>query len=142
MRKLERPQDRDTDSYMRRQRAWNAVPPEPSLVLGIITGSVAISPGTAFRWEYTWTEATINGSTPLAKTDGLATQTAYSVSELSNVPAPSYYSYGVPSGDLPATFTPKVIPNGTFVILSSFRRSDGSLLWLIINTQAISGQCP
>jgi hypothetical protein len=115
-----------------------AYEPEPALVLAKVTGATAIS---NYRWTYSWEEATVTGTTPSTRAQGL-TGNALSVSELSNGAPPTTYAYGVPSVDLPAGFAPKAIPMGTYVILSAFRRSDGSLMWLIINTQAISGTCP
>lgn len=131
--------DRSVDALTRKERVWNSLGPYPQLVLGKITAATAIS---NFRWTYTWDEASITGSTPAVRTDGLTDQTALSVSELSNGATPTTYAYGVPSGDLPAGFAPKAIPVGTYVILSAFRLTDGTLRWLIINTQAISGTCP
>ena len=126
------------DTLTRRERSFNAMEPAPALILARITNATLISNA---RWTYTWEEAQITGTTPAAKAVGL-TGSALSVSELSNGAPPTFYSYGVPSADLIGTFGPKQIPVGTFVILSSFRRTDGSLMWLIINTQAISGTCP
>lgn len=136
------PPDRAVESFVPRQKSWNDIPAEPSLILGKVTGSTAIAGGAVYRWEYDWEEATITGTTPGTKTDGIGAQKAFSVSELSNTATPTTYAYGVPSGDLPAGFVPKAIPTGTFVMLSAFRKSDGTLIWLIINTQAISGTCP
>lgn len=130
--------DGNIDRLTRQERAFNSMEEAPALVLGRVTAATAIS---NFRWTYDWQEAEVAGTTPSAKATGI-TGSALSVSELSNGAPPTSYSYGVPSVDLPATFAPKQIPVGTFVILSAFRRTDGSLMWLIINTQAISGQCP
>jgi len=33
------------------------------------------------------------------------------------------------------------IPRGTYVFIVPYRGSDGTLLWLIVNTQAIDGTC-
>ena len=131
--------DPQLQAFTDRSREWNRGEPAPALVLGKITGATLIS---NFRWTYTWDEAQISGTTPATSTTGLTSQSALSVSELSNGAPPTTYSYGVPSADLIGTFQPKQIPVGTYVILSAFRRTDGSLMWLIINTQAISGTCP
>lgn len=126
-------------AFTDREREFSRGEPYPALVLGRITNYTAIS---NYRWTYDWDEAQISGTTPALRTDGLAGQQALSVSELSNGAPPTFYAYGVPSADLVGTFQPKPIPVGTYVILSAFRRTDGSLMWLIINTQAISGDCP
>lgn len=131
--------DPQLQSFTDRSREWNRGEPSPALVLGKITGSSLIA---NYRYTYTWDEAQITGTTPATSTTGLTGQDALSVSELSNGAPPTTYSYGVPSGDLLGTFVPKAIPTGSYVILSAFRRTDGSLMWLIINTQAISGTCP
>lgn len=138
------PQERNDPqlgSFVMKTRNWDEGSVYPALALGVITGATAIS-GANARWIYTWTEADINVTTPSTRTDGLVGEQALSVSELSNGAPPTTYSYGVPSADLTGTFAPKQIPIGTYVILSAFRRTDGSLMWLIINTQAISGDCP
>jgi hypothetical protein len=126
------------DTLARSRRAWNSMESAPALILARVTNYTAIS---NYRWTYDWEQAEVTGTTPALKATGIAGQ-ALSVSELSNGAPPTFYSYGVPSADLPGTFQPKPIPVGTYVILSSFRRTDGSLMWLIINTQAISGACP
>jgi len=122
-----------------RERLHSRGEPAPALVLGKVTAATLIA---NFRYTYTWDEAQIAGTTPATSTTGLTAQEALSVSELSNTATPTSYSYGVPSADLIGSFQPKAIPVGTYVILSAFRRTDGSLMWLIINTQAISGACP
>jgi hypothetical protein len=126
------------DALTRKERSFNAMERAPALVLARITNATLISNA---RYTYTWEEAQVTGTTPAAKAVGL-TGSALSVSELSNGTPPTFYSYGVSSAHLIGTFSPKQIPVGTFVILSAFRRTDGSLMWLIINTQAISGECP
>jgi hypothetical protein len=132
-------QDPQLQSFTDRNREWNRGEPAPALVLGKVTAATLIA---NFRWTYTWEEAQVAGTTPATSTTGLTAQEALSVSELSNTATPTSYSYGVPSADLIGSFQPKAIPVGTYVILSAFRRTDGSLMWLIINTQAISGECP
>jgi hypothetical protein len=132
-------QDPQLQSFTDRNREWNQGEPAPALILGKITAATLIA---NFRWTYTWEEAQITGTTPASSTTGLTAQSALSVSELSNTATPTSYSYGVPSGDLLGSFQPKAIPVGTYVMLSAFRRTDGSVMWLIINTQAISGECP
>ena len=115
--------------------------PAPSLVLGIVTGATQLGTANAYRWTYTVDEAWMSGGTVTTRTNGMTGMTAYSVSELSNVGPLGTFSYGVQGANLPAGWTPVRIPNGTAVILSAHRRADGSLVWLIINTQAIDGVC-
>ena len=116
--------------------------PAPSLILGRVTGATPIA-GNPYRWEYTCVEAWMSGATATVRPNGI-TMTAYSVSELSNpaalVPG-TWFSYGVTGANLPGGWVPVQIPILTFVILSAHRRADGSLVWLIINTQAIDGTC-
>jgi len=132
-------QDPALQSFTDRNRGWNQGEPAPALILGKITAATPIA---NFRWTYTWSEAQITGTTPATSTTGLTSQSALSVSELSNTATPTSYSYGVPSGDLLGSFEPKPIPVGTYVSVSAHRGTDGSFMWLIMNTQAISGACP
>ena len=64
---------------------------------------------------------------------------AFSISELGNLA--DVYAYGVPLTDLPAGIAPKAIPLGTPVFCWGHKRTNGEFYYLIINTQAISGQC-
>jgi hypothetical protein len=146
--KRHRVPDPQVESFVARQRTWQERLPEV-LVLGRITGATAIS-APAYRWQYTWDEAMIGpppNYTPQTRVgaagyEGLQSMVAISISELSNTPVPTTYSYGVPSVDLVGTFLPKMIPVGTYVLLTPVRDTDGLMFWLIINTQAISGTCP
>ena len=121
-------------------RVVAAPQPHPPIVylLARITGSSAI-PGATKRFTYTWAEATFTGTTGATKTGGL-TGSAISVSELSN-DATGDYSYGVDPANLPGSFDAVAIPTGTYVFIVPYRGSDGDLQWLIINTQAIDGEC-
>lgn len=110
-------------------------------VLGKVTGASVIDAAT-YRWLYTWEEILVGSTSaysPTAKTGGISGN-AISMSELGNTS--TVYAYGVPVADLPASFHPKVIPTNTPVWVVPSRRTDGTLLWLIVNTQAISGACP
>jgi hypothetical protein len=118
------------------RKAAKQFPPTQFLLVSI-TASALIS---NFRWQYTWAEAWLTGTTPGNKSPGL-TGVAYSVSELSNGTPPTTYAYGVSSSTLPAGFAPVKIPNGTFVMIVPHRKSTGELTWLIINTQALDGSC-
>lgn len=109
----------------------------PVCVLGKITGATSL---TANRWLYDWDEASISAANALAvKSNGLTAQKALSVSELGNTA--TSVAYGVNPGNLPTGFAPVRIPNDTAVLLFPYRRNDGSLIWLIVNTQAIDGTC-
>lgn len=111
-----------------------------TMVLGKITGSASIDAPNA-RFLYSWEEAILNNTNGAAsKSPGIAS-TALSISELSNGVS-GRYSYGVNPANLVGTFNPVAIPNGTFVLLTPMRQQNGNLRWLIINTQAIDGQCP
>lgn len=106
-------------------------------VLGKVTGATAL---TSNRWLYDWEEASISPANALAvKSFGLVAQKALSVSELGNTG--TSVSYGVNPANLPVGMAPVRIPDGTAVIVLPYRRADGSLMWLIINTQAIDGTC-
>lgn len=112
-----------------------------TIVLARITASTAIDVPNS-RFEYSWQEAILiaPGDGAVAKTVGLS-GTAISISELSNA-ATGRLSYGVNPANLVGTFTPVAIPNGTFVLITPMRRANGTLRWVIINTQAIDGTCP
>lgn len=112
----------------------------PALVLGKVT-QATVFPSNPYRWTYTVAEAWMSGTNCVTRPNGI-TMTAYSVSELGN-PATlaQWFSYGVDGANLPGGWVPVQIPVGTPVILSAHRRADGSLVWLIINTQAIDGTC-
>lgn len=113
--------------------------PVPSGWLAKITGSTLIT-GTTARYKYTWVEATFGGTTPYTptvKTGGISGD-ALSVSELSNG---SKVSYGVTVASIPAGFSPVAIPTNAYVWIVPFRASDGSEMYLIVNTQAIDGAC-
>lgn len=113
-----------------------------TLVLGVIT-SYSVLSALYYRWTYDWSEAILNTATPTGatvKTGGLQA-TAISISELSNRSGHAFYSYGIGAGGLPGTFVPQPIPVGTYVLLTPMRQSDGLLRWVILNTQAIDGDC-
>jgi hypothetical protein len=116
---------------------------ESALILARVTSSTAIS-GSFGRFIYQCAEAWTGPSpihTPATRADGRTFTPCLSVSELSNLAPPSFLSYGVNTNNLVGTFGPAPIPNNTAVVLSPHRGSDGILVWLIINTQAIDGTC-
>lgn len=98
------------------------------------------------RWMYTLVEATIDAgaSSAPALSVNTGSYSGLSVSELSNkTTADDYsYSYGVRKSNVAATgYEAKVIPIGTYVMAVPYWKSNGSRIYLIINTQAIDGTC-
>lgn len=110
-----------------------------TILLARITASTVLDAANG-RYTYSWQEAILTASSAAAKATGL-TGTAISISELSNGVS-GRYSYGVNPANLVGTFTPVAIPNGTFVLITPMRQLNGTLRWVIINTQAIDGTCP
>jgi hypothetical protein len=102
--------------------------------------------GSDARYNYIVREAYVGGSTPYTPTNsgysGL-TYDALSVSELSNGTNPlvGYYSYGILKTHLPVGFGATHIPVGTFVLCVPHNKTNGGVVYLIINTQAIDGVC-
>jgi hypothetical protein len=111
-----------------------------TILLAKIT-AVAVLDAANARYTYTWEEAILNNTNrATSKSVGL-TGTALSISELSNGVS-GRYSYGVNPANLVGTFAPVAIPVGTFVLITPMRQLNGTLRWIIINTQAIDGACP
>lgn len=128
------------DEMERFLREQPGVAPREATLMKVISAD-AISGGVGYRWLYTVRLAVVGStSSYVPQEDETVSMEAISVSELSNVAA-SVYSYGVPPADLPGGFVPVRIPNGTYVECVPHRRTDGSFIWLIVNTQAITGQC-
>lgn len=102
--------------------------------------------GSDARYNYIVREAYVGGSSPYTPTNsgysGL-TYDALSVSELSNGTNPlvGYYSYGILKTHLPVGFGATHIPVGTFVLCVPHNKTNGGIVYLIINTQAIDGVC-
>ena len=113
--------------------------PITTQLMKVISSSVIDAPNV--RWLYSVRKAVVgNPATYLPGLDSdSATFQALSVSELSNTG--TYASYGVAIGNLPAGFAPVPIPNGTYVLCVPHRITNGTLIWLIVNTQAIDGVC-
>lgn len=113
--------------------------PITTQLMKVISSSVIDAPNV--RWLYSVRKAVVgNSPTYLPGLDSdSATFQALSVSELSNTG--TYASYGVAIGTLPAGFAPVPIPNGTYVLCVPHRITNGTLIWLIVNTQAIDGVC-
>jgi hypothetical protein len=123
---------------------------DETMFLGIVTGSTAIeSPNDQYMWEYTVARAKLNytaGTYPTVTTRNEGSVTALSVSELGN--STNTFSYGVGLNGVaqfltvPPTIFPVKIPTGTPVVVMAWRNyEDGQVIYLIINTQAISGTC-
>lgn len=94
-----------------------------------------------FRYLYSVRRAQVgpsSGYTPDVTGNSL-TEYALSVSELSN--AGTHVSYGIAKSTIPTGFAPKPIPAGTYVLCVPHRLTDGTLVWLIVNTQAVDGVC-
>ena len=110
-----------------------------NLFLMIITdASAASSP--PYCWDYTVKRAKIDATTYLVtEVAGTPSFSALSISEIGN--HTGYYSFGVPAADIPSGFAPKQIPVDTPVLCTTVKLDDGTMKYLIINTQAISGTC-
>lgn len=104
--------------------------------------------GSDARFNYIVREAYVGGSSPYTPTNtgysGL-TYDALSVSELSNgvltSPQTGWYSYGILKTHVPVGFAAQNIPVGTFVLCVPHNKTNGGVVYLIINTQAIDGVC-
>lgn len=127
-------------SDIERVRRWTLHDPPSSGLLAIVTGST----GTAvpYQFLYSWSEAELISASPYtvaAKSLGVQ-GTAVSMSELGN--NAGRVAYGVTVANIPAGFAPAPIPASTPVWIVPWRQNNGTLLWLILNTQAIDGACP
>jgi len=96
---------------------------------------------TNFRYLYSVRRAQVGPSSTYTPdvTGNSLTEYALSVSELSN--AGTTVSYGISKSTIPTGFAPKPIPVGTYVLCVPHRLTDGTLIWLIVNTQAVDGVC-
>ena len=125
-------------------RARQSVHGYDQILLGRITDATLIG---NFVWEYTCKPASVSQTASGAMpTLGMQTNArsfkAFSISELGNGGTPSYFSYGVPAADIPNGYEPKPMQIGTPVACIPWRtKNHGEFIYLIINTQAISGQC-
>ena len=124
------------DAMLRGTRAQQP-PPFREATLFKVTASTQI--GVTNRWVYTVQKAVVGSTTSyIPQVDEAINEEAVSVSELSNG---TYLAYGVTAANIPSGFSVVKIPNGTYVECVPHRRSDGSFVWLIVNTQAIDGTC-
>lgn len=110
-------------------------------ILAEVVNAVPLGAASLYRWEYDIKAAQISATSPYntSPKSGVPTMKALSISELGN--DANVFSYGVPAAQIPAGFAPVKIPNGTPVWCVPWRKDDGSFVWLIINTQAITGVC-
>jgi len=127
----------------------------PELILCMVTGATLVkypdtNPATSkYMWQYNVVPAKLTyagiGNFPTVTVRNASAEIpAFSISELgNNANTPAIYSYGVPTADIPAGFAPVRIPDNTPVICWNAMRSNnhGQNIFLIINTQAITGQC-
>lgn len=111
-----------------------------SQLMKVLSSSTLSAPD--FRWLYTVRRAQVGPSATYIATTTSNTVQEYAlcVSELTN--AGSYVSYGIDKSTIPSGFAPQPIPDGTFVLCVPHRLTDGSLVWLIVATQAVDGSCP
>lgn len=106
-----------------------------------VTNFTVINAAT-WRYKYKVRRARVGNSTaytPELVTTDPQEDDALSVSELSN--GGNYVSYGVLKTNIPQGFAPTAIPINTYVMCVPSRTLDGTFIWLIVNTQAIDGQC-
>lgn len=118
------------------------VEPLTSQLMQVVSSTVISAAN--YRWLYTLRKARVGvaGSYIPALTADTTTMLGLSVSELSNATGFATVSYGITRSTIPAGFAPVKIPDGTYVMTVPHRIADGTLVWLIINTQAIDGTCP
>jgi hypothetical protein len=109
-------------------------------VLMKVTAASAIS-GATSRWKYTVQPARVGAAPTYTPALEVAISAdALSVSELSN-DATSRFSYGVDPTNLPGSFDAVQIPVGSYVLCVPHATADGAFIYLIVNTQAIDGEC-
>ena len=109
-------------------------------VLMKVTAAAAIS-GATSRWKYTVQPARVGAAPTYTPALEVAISAdALSVSELSN-DATSRFSYGVDPTNLPGSFDAVQIPVGSYVLCVPHATADGAFIYLIVNTQAIDGEC-
>ena len=109
-------------------------------VLMKVTAAAAIS-GATSRWLYTVQPARVGAAPTYTPALEVAISAdALSVSELSN-DATSRFSYGVDPTNLPGSFDAVQIPVGSYVLCVPHATADGAFIYLIVNTQAIDGEC-
>jgi hypothetical protein len=109
-------------------------------VLMKVTAASAIA-GATSRWKYTVQPARVGAAPTYTPALEVAIDAdALSVSELSN-DATSRFSYGVDPTNLPGSFDAVQIPVGSYVLCVPHATADGAFIYLIVNTQAIDGEC-
>jgi hypothetical protein len=136
------------DTAYRRERGIDRASraPDPNVPLhGLLVKITAATPlGTAagdWRWRYAFDSIDIGDAPnyePTVKTYPTSDY-AISISELGN--SATNAAFGVDPSGLPTGFEPRQIPIGTPVWVVPYRNTEGTLVWLILNTQAIDGAC-
>ena len=125
----------------------------PELVLcKVVSAQLITGTGDDFSNDYMWlykvkpikvTWAGLGNFPTYADRSADVQWDAFSISEMGNIGSSSTVSYGVPLADLPVGFEPVRIPTGMPVLCWRFRTvNHGDPIHLIINTQAITGECP
>jgi hypothetical protein len=135
-------------------RAANDIPidKEQQIVLMMVKSSTLVKDpnpnelASFYTWRYTVCPAKITwaglGNSPTVgfwNVGGSPEYYAFSVSELANTS--SVYSYGHNYSDLPNGIFPRKIPNNTPVLCVPSSLGDGTFIYLIVNTQALAGEC-
>ena len=121
-----------------------------TLIFAVVTGATSVvSPNLKYMLKYTIAPAFLQytaGAYPTTSSRNEGQFDAFSVSELGNTT--DTFSYGVDLSGItqftgsPPTIFPTRIPNGTPVVAMAYRnKTDAQVYYLIINTQAITGQC-
>lgn len=120
------------------------------VILALVNSATPVAnPNNKYMWKYQITPAYITyttGNYPVLDGRNEGTFDAFSISELGN--ETDTFSYGVDlSGvtqftSVPPTVFPVKIPSGTPVVAVPHRlKNTGQVIYIIINTQAISGTC-
>lgn len=93
------------------------------------------------RYRYTLREAVVGPAPTYAPTlsANAAQYFGVSASELSN-PGPTY-AYGITAGNVPAGFNAVAIPNDSYCAAFPHYNTEGDVIFVIVNTQAIDGAC-
>jgi hypothetical protein len=126
------------------QRVASKSPQYPSMGQGMVLMKVISSTlitGSDKRYLYTLREAVVSAAPTYAPTQSvnLPQYFGLSVSELSN--AGPTYSYGITAGNVPAGFTAVAIPTNSYCAAFPHYTTEGDVVFLIVNTQAIDGAC-
>lgn len=125
------------------QKALRSQPVEPvyESALLIVTNATVIGVANQYRWLYTVRFARVAGPAAYGyAAEGTTDMYALSHSELNNTTA--MFSWGIVAANLPAGFVPVRIPDGKVAVGVPHTCTDGTFVWLLLNTQQIDGVCP